>query len=218
MDIAYCMTRNLYRDFRQTVKSLQAYNKANLYVLAEDDAIDGIDADVHKFDPSCFINYGYLFTVMSLARMCLPDYIQADKVLYLDVDTIVCDDLSPLWDIDLTGKWFAAVAEQPGRWNPWHRPHYFNAGVMLMNLKQMREDNATEKIVKAINNGRYRFGEQDAINHMFYDKIVEMPLRYNESLVTGMTNNPAIVHYAGEGNWQTGVVHRKEYRDKWMSV
>ena len=213
MDIAYCMTRNLYPAFRKVVRSVLFYNDANIHVIAEDKDI-GFDCGVVEYHAEDF-KVDYDFTKMCYARMMLPNLLKEDKVLYLDVDTIVCDSLQELWDTDLEGKWFGAVPER-GHWNPWERDYYFNAGVLLMNLKQMRKDKAPEQIVQAINTGEYRFGEQDVMNHLFYDKIVRLPLRYNESAATGETSDPAIVHFAGVRGWEKGKYHRCEYRDKWF--
>jgi len=217
MHVVYSLTRNLYDDLRKTSRSLLEHNDAKLHVICEDDSIDGIDATFYNFSQqTLFRDRGYLFTYMALARLATPELIQAERAIYLDVDTIVCDDLTELNTVDLTGKWFAAVPELPGRWNPFHHRFYFNAGVLVMNLEQMRKDGATAKLAAAVNRFPYRFGEQDAMNDIGYDKVIPLPLRYNESLCTGMTTNPAIVHYAGIRNWQSGDIPRKEYRDRYF--
>ena len=214
MHVVYCMTRNLYDDFRKTVKSLYKTNDdITLHVICEDDAIDGIEADFIKIDPRRYFSLqNYRFTLFSCARLLAPTLIDADRVIYLDVDTIVCDSLLPLWELDLDGYYFAAVPEY-GNYNPFFRPLYFNAGVMVMNLKLMREDGIADKLIEAINKGRYRYGEQDAINHLCYSKVKPLPTRYNVSLCTGIDSEPAIVHFAGIYHWQKGDIPFHEYRD-----
>jgi lipopolysaccharide biosynthesis glycosyltransferase len=84
---------------------------------------------------------------------CLP---QVDRVLYLDSDTIACASVAPLWETPLDGCWLAAVTNvfQP---NHVHRPAqlglpgpkaYFNSGVLLMNLEEMRRDRRTDALVE----------------------------------------------------------------------
>src|SRR3954447_19810145 len=90
-------------------------------------------------------------------RIFLPELLpDVDRLLYLDSDLIVVDLLAPLWAIDLTGYWVGAVTNvfQP---NHLHRPAalglagphvYFNAGVLLMNLAEMRRDRRTEALLR----------------------------------------------------------------------
>lgn len=217
MHVIYCATRNLYGDLRKTSRSLLEHNDAHLHVICEDDRIEGINATCYNFSRQTFFKRtDYFLTVMCMARLAAPDLIDADRALYLDVDTIVCGDLTELYNIDMAGKWFAAVPELPGRWDPFNHERYYNAGVLLMNLRQMRADNAGAELIKAVNRFPYRFAEQDAINDMAYDKVVPLPTKYNESLCTGMTAEPVIVHYAGIRNWQSGNIIRKEYRDRYF--
>src|SRR3954454_22448571 len=50
------------------------------------------------------------FTSAMWLRIFLPDLMpDADRVLYLDADTLVVDSLAPLWDTDLTGCALGAV-------------------------------------------------------------------------------------------------------------
>lgn len=216
MDIIYCMTPNLYCDFKRTVRSLLDHNDATVHLIVEDDGIDGFDCV--KINPhDYFTAKSYRFTLMSYARILAPLLFNFDKAIYLDVDTIVCDSLEPLWAIDMTGKQFGAVPERPVRYNPYDHELYYNAGVLLMNMAQLRADDMVKPMVDGLNGGIYLFGEQDAINHLCYDKTIELPVRFNESTITGQTEAPAIVHYAGFVNWQKGNIARSNYRDKYFS-
>jgi len=60
-----------------------------------------------------------------------------DRILSIDMDTIVNENISDLWDLDLTNYYIAAVeetelSEEEGS--------YFNMGVAMLNLKKIRED------------------------------------------------------------------------------
>ena len=76
-----------------------------------------------------------------------------DKILYLDSDILVFKDLSELYHTDLTNNYAAAVldlAQSAEARNPvLGTKSYFNAGVVLFNLKKMRQDNMTEKLILA---------------------------------------------------------------------
>lgn len=217
MVIVYSATRNYYKYLQTTMKSLFAYNDPKVYVLAEDDDAPfpnvinvsalkpkGVNADTH-------------FSYMSLLRVQLANIVPEDKVVYLDVDTVVCDDISPLWEVDMTGKWWGAVKES----QTWYRPFgkdYYNNGVSIYNLKQMRCDGIVPIMVKELETVKHRFVEQDVMNkYCVPDKVVSLPVRYNESNCCGMTDNPAIVHYAGLNSWYNNpYIPRAEYLAKYL--
>ena len=159
-----------------------------------------------------------VFTYMAMLRICYVDiFPQYDKVLQLDVDTIICDDLTPLWNTDITGKWCAAVPEHLGQYKPFPHDKYYNIGVCLYNLEQLRKDNALPYFLRCLNYLQLACTEQDIINMFGYpDKIADLPNRYNESFCCGYTQNPAIVHFAGFPNWWTNeYLPRKWYLDKY---
>ena len=220
MNVLYSATRNFYPYLEWSIASLKEYNdNVNVYVFAEDDEV-GFPCEVINVGNGGFftrLNVKKRFTEMSLMRVLAPRLLTVDKVLYLDVDTVVADDLTSMYETDLTDKWVAWVREK-GFYKPFERD-YYNFGVALMNLEQMRQDGVSERLVELLNTQMFTFGEQDAMNLIAEGKYVELPLRFNESPCTGWTDNPAIVHYAGIGDWNTNhAMYRSEYLDKYRSV
>lgn len=79
---------------------------------------------------------------------------ELDKILYLDSDTLVTDDLSPLWNTDIGDHYAAAVQNlieprhmgRPQRMGIPADQTYFNSGVLLMNLAAMRQDDCVEAL------------------------------------------------------------------------
>ena len=210
MNIAYCATRNLYKYLEGAIKSLLEHNNVKmLYILAEDDDLPFEIPCKHKvinvrdqtYFPAGCINIQRKFTYMALMRVCLPELIRAKKVISLDVDTIVCDSLEPIWNTDLTDKWVAWCPEHKGWYRPFG-PRYCNMGVAVMNLEQMRKENVTQLLVDELNTVKFAFPEQDALNLEAGDtKSVDIDVRYNEAFCTGYTDNPAVIHYAGYPDW-----------------
>ena len=148
----------------------------------------------------------------------LPCYTE-QRAIQLDVDTIVCDDLEPIWEIDLEGKWIAWAPEIFGQWRPFG-PDYYNFGVAVLNLEQLRRDRAAFYMIRALNCGKVPFLDQDIMN-MFAvpEKSVAMPSRYNESFCCGQSENPAIVHYAGYPDWMTNPeTPRREYLERYLEA
>lgn len=88
-------------------------------------------------------------------RIFLPDLLpDLDQVIYLDADVMVRTSLAPLWDMELGGAPVAAVSD------PWMSTvpavkedfpgGYFNAGVLLLDLRSWREEGLTEICVAEI--------------------------------------------------------------------
>lgn len=208
MIVVYSGTRNLYPYMGAAIRSLRKHNKnAKVYILAEDDDLPikepctVINVAGQTYFPKTSPNINNEFTYMAMMRVCTPELIAEDKVIQLDVDTIVCDSLEPLWQFDLDGKWVAWCEEHQGRWKP-YGDKYYNFGVAVLNLKQMRKDNATQTLVNALNSRHYPFIDQDVMNqYAVPDKMAEIPVRYNECFCCGYTDNPAVVHYAGIRDW-----------------
>ena len=226
MNIVYCLTRNLYDYLLPSIRSLMEHDGdriQNIFLMIEDDTFP------HELPDVCRIinvsgqqhftrsgaNAGTRFTYMAMMRVAYAKYLpeDIDKIIQLDVDTIMCDTLEPIWNIDLTGKWFAGAIE-PGKTREKGKP-YINAGVMVINLKAIRDEDMTDKFINILNTNRMQFIDQDLWNS-FADKGVQFDSRYNETNFTGLSTNPAVVHYAGVGNWyKNKTMFRVEYLDKY---
>ena len=230
MNIVYALTRNVYEWLLPSMRSLAEHHPdAKVYILCEDDEfpIDlPMDAkiinisDQHMFDNSVNIKNrfgGYINLLKVYYPTLLP---RLNKVIHLDLDTIVCDSLNPFWKIDLKDKWIAAVPEYSAR-HPRLKLYgdvYYNAGVMLINLQQMRKDKIEDTMAKFLNEVPQPFADQDAWNKygIEQDKIVVAPERFNECMSTRYTNNPAIVHFCAIPDWYTNrYMIRHEYLEKY---
>lgn len=224
----YSGTRNLYPNMVTAAKSLMHNsNVEKIFFLIEDEKfpeelpsqIEIMNVSGQGFFPKNGPNFTTSFTYMSLLRVCytklFPDL---DKVLQLDVDTVVVDDINDLWNVDLKGKWFAAVEEDHSTYKPFG-PTYYNIGVAMFNLDQIRTDQIDEKLIQYLNTVKTPYIDQDAWNRYGIRKDVKLPSRYNESMVTAYSENPAIVHYAGFKNWQNNDrVPRREYLKKYREM
>lgn len=220
MIVTYAATRRLYPYLAWTMKSLLAFNKPKrIIVLAEDSFVPGLPDECEFINVSgqtVFLqdgpNMSSIFTWMALMRVTIAELLpDVDKVLQLDVDTVVCDDLRPLWDMDLKNRYFAAVPEYKGNYNPFGNALYFNTGVCLLNLEKIRSDNATEQMVDLLNRRRMWCADQDGFN-LLAASAREAPLRFNECFCTGETEHPAIVHFAGVADWFSNrTMRRREY-------
>ena len=151
-----------------------------------------------------------------LACECLPKSV--DRVLYLDPDIVVVGDLRNLYNYNFGDKCFVGCGHTGGAIEEFNRKRlgmskdstYINAGVLMMNLKKLREIISLEDIYRYISKkGRLLFqADQDVINALFYNNTVYMsPTVYNldehtykkHSLSSEyVMSDTVIIHYDGK--------------------
>lgn len=203
----YCGTRNLYQDMIPAVNSLIANSDVDkIYLLIEDDSfpyelpdkVETINVSNQPYFKHDGPNFNQGWTYMVLMRAALhrifPDF---DRVLSLDIDTIVAKDISNLWDLPIDDYYLAAAKE------PYKSRYrlYVNCGVMLLNLKKLR-DGKGDELIDALNTQRYGFNEQDCIAERCQDGIYVMDSAYNANNYTELTTAPKIVHFAAIKHYQ----------------
>lgn len=127
------------------------------------------------------------WTVSAMLKCELAELLpQLDRVLFLDGDILVLKDLGELYDVDLGENVVAAVREYVGEKKySLHRivgsRHYFNTGVMLLNLKLMREEALGEKIIRSrqLAPSTWIHAEQDPFNAVCDGRVHWLHPRYN---------------------------------------
>lgn len=228
MNIVYSITRNVYDWILPSLRSLAEHNPlARVFILAEDDVLPfelPIDVEVinisnQEFFPNIAEHRNDDFGgYINHLKVCYPSILPVNKVIHMDIDTIICDKLDGLWKTNVSGKWFAAVPEC----QKWYKPFgndYYNMGVSLLNLSQLRKDKIQQEMIDYLLTTNQPFADQNAWNKFGYeyDKAAKLDLRYNESRVTGKTNDPAIVHFCSIPDWWTNTkMDRREYLDKYL--
>lgn len=173
-------------------------------------------------------------------RIVIPNILvnQTDKILYLDTDIVVCNNLKHLWDLNIEGYTIAAANELnfdgPARLNFNAKYKYFNAGILLINAKTWVQDNLQETLFAYIkeHTNKLTFWDQDALNaNLFNKRLVIAPkwnqlspvfevsknnlLKiYSEEEIKELKQNPAIIHYSGSSKpWEYLNIHpfKSEY-------
>lgn len=115
------------------------------------------------------------YTLLRLLADLIPDI--PDKILYLDIDIMAGKDISILYNIDIEDYEYAAVKEKYG--SKIIRHDYINAGMLLLNMKKIRETKLLEKARKLIKTKKLLFADQDAIFRSTTKKLI-LPRIYNE--------------------------------------
>lgn len=118
-----------------------------------------------------------------LAGAILPKTVQ--RVLYLDPDILVINDLQPLWTLDLHGQMLAAATHTGlvGVTTAFNKLRlktdhaYFNSGIMLIDLDQARQLIHWTDIKQVIDKaGAYlMLPDQDILNYLYGQHILEIP-------------------------------------------
>ena len=120
MIVVYTTSHNVDQYLPTALNSLFTHNPdAFVYIIAEDEHIDCIKRTsnikiipkdrIPNFPLSEGPNIGA--NAMQMSRCWLPQIIADDKVLYLDIDTFVLDNLDDLWNMDMTDYAIAAWPE-----------------------------------------------------------------------------------------------------------
>lgn len=203
--VCYFMTRNIYGKVLPSLKSLlKNGNIDEVFLMIEDDGVGYPVPEKVKcvnvgpwkgaLDPNgpnyqCRWSYMVMMKVL-LCRM-FPD---RSRIVSLDVDTIVVDDISGMWDIDMEGMYIAGAREW--YWSGVFGRDCINAGVLMWNLDMMR-DGMAEKVVGEMNRRKFRFVEQDALSEMCAGKMRIMDSAYNFTEWTDPPQEPLkIIHFA----------------------
>ena len=115
------------------------------------------------------------YTLLRLFADLVPEI--PDKLLYLDIDIMVGRDIAQLFNINIEEYEYAAVKEKYGCWLI--RPDYINAGMLLLNMKKIKETGLLKKAREKIKTKKMLFADQDAVYWSTIKKKI-LPRIYNE--------------------------------------
>ena len=243
MNIVVTINRNYLRPLCVMLRSLvdaHPHRPADIYILHTELKEEDI-----AFIEETLGNGGYTLHAVTVSRDFLKDapvtfhfsremYFRifaagllpeaVERALYLDPDMVILRDLSPMYDMHMEDRFFAAarsintVAEMSYKMRL-HMPaesRYFNSGVLLMNLKLLRQRQDVQEVMNYIeqNKSRLILPDQDALNALYnrYTALLD-PLVYNLDMryftllcatsllkfdLEYVRSHTAIVHYCGK--------------------
>ncbi len=100
-----------------------------------------------------------------------------DKILYFDYDVVPYGDIAALWNIDVNEYEFAGAKDYYGRF--FISPRYVNSGVLLLNVKMIRETGLFKKCIQMIVKKQMLLPDQSALNKKASKKLV-LNRKFNE--------------------------------------
>lgn len=169
------------------------------------------------------------YTNTTYFRMFLPElYPQYDKVLYLDSDIVVLGDISQLYNTEIGTNLVAAVPDDIIQYNKVFQEYaekvvgvvkyqnYFNAGILLMNLDQLRKFNFQDKFLYLLGTVKFSVAQdQDYLNRLCKGRVTLINSQWDVMPVVNRKINKEdikIIHYNfAYKPWRFEDVQYKEY-------
>ncbi|MBS9386954.1 MAG: glycosyltransferase family 8 protein [Dolichospermum sp. BR01] len=229
---------------QKIIKSLNSENCAIQFIPKPVSWLEKIEFNnlEKNYDQDHFLSAsGATYYRLMIAEMLPKEF---DKAIYLDCDLVVKGDLEELWETDLVEYHILAAPDLIVQdvWSSAELPNYkdigisqakyFNAGVLVINLKKWRDDKIAIKSIEYLKqNKQYiRFHDQDVLNALFVDKWGELNPRWNvmssitafypswenspfsEEVYNTLIRQPCIIHYlTGVKPWTSRHTLLKEY-------
>jgi len=153
-----------------------------------------------------------------------------DKILYIDSDTVIKDDIKTLLDTDVEGVYGGVVKDifattKNGDNERISVTSYFNSGLMLLNLAKMREGNIKEKLLNTrLGLKSEKYMDQDVFNLVFDNCVKYLSPNFNYMLNNKNSRlgflefyeiknlKPAVLHYAYLKPWEyKGIAYSREW-------
>jgi lipopolysaccharide biosynthesis glycosyltransferase len=220
----FIISSGLDSDNFQKIKSITEKYKVHLkQIIINDDVFEKFVTNFH-------------FTKAMYYRLLIPNFIDEDKVLYLDADIVANGDIENLYNQDLQDNFIGAVLNP--RFDRYEElemdeeSRYFNSGVMLINNKKWKEEGLATKVIEFIdfNHNIVTFPDQDGLNAVINGRWKEIELKYNQQAVIfeqdfsskyncfseqnliEAKNSPIIIHYTGSSKpWHFRNNHPYKY-------
>ena len=200
----YILHQNLNEKNKQKLSLLQNEN----FEIEFREMKEGLESITDRAENKLRCDY---FTLTIYFRLFIPEmFPEYDKGIYIDSDIIVPGDISNLYNLELGDNLIGASTDNSIQNIPElinymenaigvKKHEYINSGVLLMNLKEMREKEFSKEFLKRLN--KYHFDsvapDQDYLNAMCHGKILyldeswdAMPNDNREPL-----KNPNLIHY-----------------------
>ncbi len=214
----YILTDGLSEEKQSEILKLKEIKNCEINFVTLDEKLFEAYKNIktHSYIPIC------TFYRLRLSHI-LPDI---DKIIYLDCDVVVNKSLRELFESDL-GENIAGGVRDINKRMLKKNPSYVNAGMLVMDLKKIREQNIedefldwTQKHIDTI-----KMGDQEIINEVLKGKIKILDDRWNVQSSnftnrSSYTGNPWIIHFVSKRKpWHFGSFsYHKSYYFKYLQM
>ena len=187
---------------KENINEILKYSKDNVNI-----EFVNVKKPLEKLKDKLFVRDYY--SDATYYRILIPNiYKEYDKILYLDADIVVLDDIAKLYNVNLEDNLIGGVPE------PWFKEYkefqtyaekvievssykkYINVGVLLMNLKELRNLDFENVFISLLDSVRYTLlQDEDYINRICRERIKYVDEEWNVCGYLYNKPNPKIVHY-----------------------
>lgn len=163
--LAHNVSESRKEMFDRDFQSVQNVHQIT-WIDVNDDLLSGLEAGRH-------------ISLVTYARIFIPDLVPKEKVIFTDVDVLVQGDIEELYKEELTGYLLGAVpeddaedghVEDKARLEIPEEAFYFNAGLLLINSLEWRKEGWTSKLLNDAkkNKEKLKYYDQDLLNKNLY--------------------------------------------------
>jgi len=205
-------------------------NAAKLAMLAEHVAgYPNAELRLYAFDDAPYRHFRLdaHITLASYFRLFLTSILppDIDRILYLDADIVVLNDVAPLWELPFDGKLIAAVpnlfSQNNERLGLPADYCYFNAGILVVDLDGWRREGLLERFVDYVERNHLilRWHDQDALNAVLHERVKYLDYGWNFQARTKVTDIATLpIDEAGFQRLQQrpNIVHFTTERKPWF--
>jgi len=173
MNLLFAIDDRFSEQLKTTLYSIKRHTTAasfDVYVLQEKELKQGVEESIYY---------------RLLAQNYLPQ--QVEKILYLDADILCINDLRPLYELTLGDFLYAAASHSKltevttvinkVRLRNYESEGYYNSGVLLMNVHQLRQEVKEAEIAAFIEKNHLNLflPDQDILNGLYGDRVLAIP-------------------------------------------
>lgn len=153
------------------------------------------------------------YTLLRLLADLVPG--TPDKLLYLDVDILFNRDINLLYGHDITGYEYAAARDHYGKYLL--NPNYINAGVLLLNMEEIRRTGLFERARRLLRERKLTFADQSAIyrsttrKYMLAQRFNDQKFLHKHTVVRHFSKRLFYLPYPHTDNikqWHVSRVHK----------
>ena len=190
---------------KENMDKIKLYEKENISIEFVD-----INNELNNIENKLYTrNY---FSNTTYFRLFIPElYKQYDRAIYIDSDTVILTDIANLFNMSIEDNLLAAVPDGAVQTIEVFQEYvekvvgmadyncYFNAGVLLMNLKELRNYNFQEKFLYLLEKIKFEVAQdQDYLNRLCKGRVKIIDDSWNKMPITANykeTKDIKIVHY-----------------------
>ena len=215
---------------------LSAQSQERLACLKE--MVPGLTLHLLQCDLSRFDGYPKMekWPLLIYAKLLLPEILPVNRVIVLDCDMVVMDDLAKLYDTPFpAGIRLAAcsdlITKKKAAQRGYDSPEdYFNAGMLLLDLNALRQEDFSNRVldVPAAFLRTIQAPEQDLLNRYFHGNYLKLDSRWNlfadlsrhricsrfperKEALFAAKKSPGVIHFTTFKPWNCSALPKTPY-------